>query len=311
MTIVLAGGSGFLGRALQRHLTAAGHQVRTLTRREPRSAGQVRWSPDGSAGPWAAALADADAIVNLAGEGIGDKRWTTARKKALRTSRILPARSIAAALAQLPERRRVVITSSAIGYYGAHGEEAVTESAPPGDDFLARLCVEWEHEAAAAASSFTQVTLVRTGLVLHPDGGALKPMILPFRLGAGGPFGSGRQFWSWIHLQDWVALVAWLIESGGTSDDAAIPGIGDQSGQAFNATAPVPVTNAEFARTLGRVLRRPAVLPAPEIALRIALGEFAQFLTTGARVLPERAMQAGFKFRYTHLEPALRDLFPD
>lgn len=307
MTIVLAGGSGFLGRALRTHLTRAGHRVVTLTRRGSRSADEVQWTPDGSAGPWAAALEGADAIVNLAGEGIGDRRWTAARKAALRTSRILPARSVAAAIRRLPERPRLVITSSAIGYYGAHGDEPVTEVSPPGHDFLARLCVEWEHEAAAAASELTGVALVRTGIVLHPEGGALKPMLLPFRLGVGGPFGGGRQYWSWIHLHDWVVLVAWLIESFTSAPVAPTP-VSISAVTVFNATAPVPVTNAEFSRTLGRVLHRPALLPAPGLALRLALGEFASFLTAGARVLPEQALRAGFTFRFTHLEPALRDL---
>jgi uncharacterized protein (TIGR01777 family) len=300
MTIILAGGSGFLGRALHRHLTAAGHAVIVLSRHAASHAGQVQWQPDGSSGTWARALIGADAIVNLAGESIAGKRWTAARKQILRTSRVLPARSIARALAELPARPRILVTGSAIGYYGAHGDEAVTEATPPGTDFLARLCVEWEQEAAAAASSTTQVALVRTGIVLHPAGGALKPMLLPFRYGVGGPLGTGRQYWSWIHLADWVALVAWLAT-------AAAPVTGQVT--AWNATAPTPVTNAEFARVLGRVLHRPAAIPTPVFALLLALGEFSSALTTGARVLPARAERAGYQFRYTALEPALRDLF--
>jgi uncharacterized protein (TIGR01777 family) len=298
MTIVLAGGSGFLGRALHRHFDHAGHVVRTLSRR-PAGPGEVKWQPDGTTGPWADALADADVIVNLAGESLAGTRWNAARKDALRSSRILPARSIARALAELPARPRILITCSAIGFYGAHDDEPVSEDTPPGADFLARLCVDWEHEAAAAASTTTRVTIVRTGLVLHPDGGALKPMLLPFRLGIGGPLGSGRQYWSWIHLDDWVALLAWLA----TPTGAELTGV-----SAWNATAPGPVTNAEFSRILGRVLHRPAVIPVPEFALRLALGEFAQFLTVGARVLPVHAERAGFRFQYSALEPALRDL---
>jgi uncharacterized protein (TIGR01777 family) len=298
MTIVLAGGSGFLGRALHQHLAQNGHTVRVLSRRPPTRPGDVQWQPDGTAGPWAQALADADVIVNLAGENLASKRWTAGRKEALRSSRILPARSIARALAEIPARPRIVIANCAIGYYGAHGDEPVTEAAPPGDDFLARLCVDWEREAAAAASSTTRVALLRTGLVLHPDGGALKAMLLPFRLGAGGPLGSGRQYWSWIHLGDWAALLAWLAATSTSADRVA----------AWNATAPEPVTNAEFSRTLGRVLHRPAIVPTPEFALRVALGEFAMFLTTGARVLPARAEHAGFRFQHPRLEPALGDL---
>jgi hypothetical protein len=305
MTIVLAGGSGFLGRALRAHLTSAGHSIRILTRRPPITPAETQWQPDGTSGPWAAALADAGAIVNLAGEGIGDRRWTAARKAALRTSRILTTRSLALALSQLPSRPRLLVNGSAVGYYGAHGDEAVTEATSPGTDFLARLCVEWEDEAAAAASASTHVAIVRSGIVLHPDGGALKTMLLPFRLGVGGPLGSGRQFMSWIHRQDWIDLVGWLV----TTRHPSIPSDDRrETVTTWNATAPEPVTSAEFARALGRVLHRPAVLPAPAFALRVVLGEFATFLITGARVLPTHAERSGFRFKYPRLEPALRQL---
>ena len=341
MTIVLAGGSGFLGRALAAHFSAAGHTVRTLTRRpRPGVVNEIAWQPDGSIGPWARTLADADVIVNLAGEGIADKRWNQARKKALRTSRVLPGRSLAAALAAAPGRPRTLITSCAIGYYGARGDEPITEDSPPANDFLAELCVDWEREAMAAASPTTHVAVVRTGIVLHPDGGALKSMLTPFRLGIGGPMGTGRQYMSWIHLEDWVSLVGWLATSranphqalatGGTASPAwpnpmntAVGQAGAQANPAnaaarldhpprnasvWNATAPTPVTNAEFSRTLGAVLNRPALLPAPAFGLTLLLGEFATFLLTGARVLPAAAERAGFHFRYQTLEPALRSL---
>jgi uncharacterized protein (TIGR01777 family) len=304
MTIVLAGGSGFLGRPLRRHFTDAGHTVRTLTR-HPATPGDVAWVPDGGAGPWAATLADTDVIVNLAGEGIADRRWTPNRKAALRTSRLLPARSIARALDDLPRRPRLVISGSAVGYYGARGAEAITEETGPGADFLARLCVDWEHEAAAAASPSTRVSIVRTGIVLHPEGGALKTMLRPFRLGVGGPLGNGRQFFPWIHREDWVALVAWLATSPSPSDPHG--SLADPVA-VWNATAPEPVTSADLSRTLGRVLRRPALLPAPYFALRLVLGEIAGSLTTGARVLPARAERAGFLFRFPRLEAALRHL---
>ena len=308
MTIVLAGGSGFLGRALKQPFAQAGHSVRILTRRTPTHPDEIQWQPDGTTGPWAAALADADVIVNLAGEGLADRRWTADRKAALRRSRILPPRSLAAALAEQPARARLVIACSAVGYYGARDEEPVTEEDGPGDDFLSRLCVDWEHEAATAASDTTDVAIVRSGIVLHPEGGALKPMLLPFRMGVGGRLGSGRQYWSWIHVHDWMALVSW-IASRLTGPVAPVsPGPEREPVTVWNATAPTPVTNAEFSRVLGRVLRRPAVLPAPAFALRLALGEFAMFLTTGARVLPEHAEREGFRFRFPALEPALRDL---
>jgi uncharacterized protein len=313
MIIVLAGGSGFLGRALHAHFSAAGHTVRTLTRRpRPGGANEVAWQPDGSVAAWARTLDDADVVVNLAGEGIADKRWNEARKQALRTSRVLPGRSLAAALASAPVRRRTLITSCAIGYYGARGDEPVTEATPPANDFLAALCVDWEREATAAAAPTTHVAIVRSGIVLHPEGGALKSMLLPFRLGIGGPMGSGRQYMSWIHIEDWVALIGWLATSrppapAGSQPMAASAAAAPNT-SVWNATAPTPVTNAEFSRTLGAVLSRPAVLPAPAFGLKLLLGEFADFLLTGARVLPAAAEGAGFRFRYNTLEPALRSL---
>jgi uncharacterized protein (TIGR01777 family) len=219
---------------------------------------------------------------------------------------VLPARSLARALSEVPARPRLLITSTAIGYYGARGDDVVTEDDPPGTDFLAQLCVEWEQAAAAAATGQTRVALVRTGLVLHPEGGALGPMLLPFRLGLGGPLGSGRQYWSWIHLADWVNLVVWLAT--GTAPAAGATNTAPPRVSLWNATAPNPVTNAAFSRALGRALRRPAFLRAPAFALRLLLGEFAQFLVTGARVIPDRALRAGFRFRFTDLDEALDDL---
>jgi len=307
MTIILAGGSGFLGRALAARFSSAGHTVRTLTRRAPLgSATLVAWQPDGASGPWATTLADADVVINLAGEGISDERWTPARKQALHTSRILPTRSLGRALAEAPPRPRVFLTNTAIGIYGAHDDEPVTEQTPPGDDFLAELCVEWEREAAAAVSETTRVALVRTGIVLHPKGGALASMLPPFRMAIGGPMGTGRQYMAWIHLDDWVALVEWIVRSS-QAGPAPTPAPDERVG-IWNATAPNPVTNADFARALGRVLRRPAIMPIPALALRVLLGEFATFLLTGARVLPARAEREGFRFRHSELEPALRAL---
>ena len=294
MRIVLAGGSGFLGRALRARLKSDGHAVAVLTRTPRGAPDEIAWTPDGTAGAWAHALEGAEAIVNLAGEGIADKRWNEMRRRALRDSRLLPTRSIVAALRQSPSPAPVLVNASAVGYYGAHGAERVTESTPPGTDFLSELCVEWEREADQASVT-TRVALVRTGLVLHPDGGALGQMLLPFKLGAGGPMGSGTQYMPWIHLDDWVALAAWLIVTSGARG-------------AFNGTAPTPVTNREFARSLGRALRRPAIVPMPAFALRILLGEFADSLLTGQRAVPARAEELGFTFRFGDLDTALADL---
>ncbi len=307
LTITIAGGSGFLGQALTTRLRNDGHHVQTLTRRpRPGVATDLPWTPDGTAGPWAATLASTDVLVNLAGESIAGRRWTTARKHALRESRLLSTRSLAHALDAAPPRPRLLISGSAVGIYGARGGEPVTEATPAGSDFLARLAVEWESEAARAVSAQTAVALIRTGIVLHPAGGALRSMLLPFRMGVGGPMGTGRQYMPWIHLQDWVALITHVIRRG-TGVTGEQQG-GNPSVTAWNATAPAPVTNRTFSRTLGRVLARPAVLPAPAFALRMALGEMSVIVLTGARVLPEQALASGFRFAFPELEAALRNL---
>jgi uncharacterized protein len=292
MRIVIAGGSGFLGRALQAHWRPLGHTVTVLTRRA-QTLDQVEWTPDGTTGPWAAALDGADAVVNLSGEGLADARWTTARKAALRSSRVLSTRSLVTAIRGL-SAPPALLSASGVGYYGDRGAERVTEEASAGRDFLAGLCVEWEGEAARAAAH-TRVVILRNGVVLHPSDGALKKMLLPFRLGAGGRLGAGTQYLPWIHLADWVALITWLLQQP------------DARG-AFNVTAPSPAKNADFTRALGRAVNRPAVIPVPAFALRLALGELADTLLTGQRAVPARANAMGFSFRFTEIEPALRDL---
>jgi uncharacterized protein len=301
MRIVIAGGSGFLGSRLRQRLAADGHEVVALTRR-PRASGDVAWNPERDAGPaeaghspeWMRTIDGAGAVINLAGESIAGRRWTAARKAALRDSRIASTRAIAAAIAAA-RPPGVLVNGSALGIYGPHGAEPVTEDTPPGTDFLSGLAVEWEAEARRA-EPITRVVLLRTGLVLDRDEGALPQMALPFRLMAGGPLGSGRQFMAWIHVADWVEMTRWAVIT------SAVTG-------PLNATAPQPVTNREFAKTLGRVLRRPAVMPAPALALKIVLGEMADMLLTGQRVLPARAQALGFAFRYPQLEPALRAIY--
>lgn len=294
MTVVIAGGSGFLGQKLAQRLAADGHQVLTLTRRPKSEAGSLSWRPDGTPGDLPRHLEGVDAIVNLAGEGIADRRWTAARKEALRSSRILSTRTLVTAMAACTRPVKVFVSASGVGYYGPHGDEPLTESAPAGADFLARLCVEWEDEARAVGPG-TRLAIVRTGLALSKDGGALKKMVMPFMLGLGATLGSGDQVMSWIHVDDWTALVAWLIQN----DRAAGP---------FNATAPGPVTNHTFTRTLARVLHRPALLHAPGFVLKVAMGEMAGMLLTGQRALPAAAEHMGFRFTYRTLEPALESL---
>ena len=295
MRIIVSGGTGFLGRALVRALRAAGHSVMVLTRR-PEHEGDVLWSPELVSGSWTAAVHAADVVVNLAGEGIADRRWTAARKQAIRDSRIIATRALAGALCEAVRPASVFLSGSAIGIYGNRGDEPLTEDAPPGSDFLAQVCQEWEQEARAAAA-VSRVVLLRTGIVLARDGGALPRMALPFHLFVGGPIGSGRQYLSWIHRDDWVSMIGWAIERSTISGP-------------LNVTAPEPVRNQEFAGALGRALARPSFMPTPAFALRLALGELADTaLLSGQRVLPSVAMAEGYEFRYARVDDALRDIF--
>lgn len=300
MQVVIAGGSGFLGRKLTKRFADAGHEVVTLTRRPLNSAPRakfnaIQWNPDGVGAGLEKHLDGVDAVVNLAGENIGDKRWTAARKTALRSSRVLSTRTLVRAIKSCATPPRVFVSASAVGYYGARGDEAITETTGPGSDFLAKLCVEWEQEAHAAKSHATRVVIPRSGLVLDGKEGALAKMLLPFKLGLGARLGSGDQYMAWIHIDDWTTMIDWLISE-------------ERASGAFNATAPEPVTNREFTRTLGRVLGRPAFFVAPAFVLQTALGELASALLTGQRVLPACAEQHGFHFSYPTLEPALRSL---
>ena len=310
MKIVIAGGTGFLGSPLAEAYAEESHDVRVLTRGLP--AGESRhdpgtgvpgikrvgWRADGESGPWAGAIHDADAVINLAGESIADGRWTPQRKALLRDSRILATKSLSAAInaAQVPPR--VFVSGSAVGYYGPSGDEPKNEESRPGDDFLAHLCVDWEQEARRAERAGTRLVLLRTGIVIERSGGALAKMIMPFRLFVGGRMGSGRQYMSWIHRLDWLEMVRWIVETPQVSGPV-------------NATAPHPVTNRHFARALGRALRRPSLVPAPGFALKAALGEVANSLVTGQRVLPARAQALAFHFRYPEIEQAFRGIFED
>lgn len=294
MTIVVAGGSGFLGRKLVKRLESDGDAVTILTRR-PAGPYDVEWNPDGSSGTLPRHLDGKDAVINLAGESIAGKRWTAARKAALRNSRILATRTMVRAVAECARAPQVFINASAVGYYGPCGDEPITETVPAGSDFLARLCVEWEQEARVVESPSTRLAIVRTGIALARDGGALAKMLLPFRLGLGATLGSGDQFMPWIHVDDWTAMVSWLVRN-------------DRATGAFNATAPAPVTNRSFTRTLGRVLRRPAVLHAPVFVMQAMLGELSTILVNGQRVLPAHAEALGFRFTHPTLEPALKTL---
>ena len=300
MKIAISGGTGLIGSALATDLTARGHRVVVLSRDPSRAQGlpsgvaTAQWDA-ASAASAAAALAGADAVVQLAGANIGAGRWTAERKRLIRDSRVRSSRAIAEALAEdgMP---RVLVQGSAVGYYGARGDERLEEDAGPGDDFLGRTCQAWEAASEPAVAAGVRRAIARTGVVLALDGGALPRMALPFKLFVGGPAGSGRQYLPWIHLDDEVAALRFLIETPNASGP-------------FNLSAPSPVTNREFSRALGKVLGRPAFMPAPAFALRLALGEMATLVLDGQRAVPTRLLEAGFEFEHLTPEAALRDLY--
>lgn len=293
MRIALAGGTGFLGSALVAELRNEGHSVAVLTRR-PSAPHHVRWDPYGSLTNWAHAVEDVDAVINLVGAPI-NRRWTTTHKRAMWNSRVHTTRTLVSAMKSVRRMPRTLINASAVGIYGPQGDEPLTEESRVGSGFLAGLGSAWEKEAQAAAPH-ARVVLLRTGIALARYGGALPQMALPFRFFVGGPLGSGRQYVSWIHRDDWTAMVRWALET----ETVAGP---------LNVTAPNPVTNLEFARALGHVLHRPSTFPVPAFALRLVLGELADALLTGQRVFPEKAHSLGFEFRYPLLEAALRAIY--
>jgi uncharacterized protein (TIGR01777 family) len=292
MRIAVTGASGLIGSALVQALTADGHEVLRLVRREPRASDERRWDPPRGAID-AGALEGIQAAVHLAGDNIAAGRWTAAKKARLRASRLGPTRLLAEALAGLARKPAVLVSSSAIGYYGDRGDAWLREQDAPAEDFLGRLSVEWEAATAPAAQAGIRVVPLRTGIVLSGEGGALARMLLPFRLGLGGVLASGRQYFSWIALDDQVDAIRHVI----AHDELSGP---------VNAVAPGPVTNAELTRTLGRVLGRPTLLPVPAFGLRIVLGEMAEAALASARVRPERLLASGFRFRFPELEGALR-----
>ena len=295
--ILITGGSGLIGSTLAQSLTEDGHAV-TILSREPgrhrdRLPGQVNWVKH------LEDIADDDPIdqvVNLAGEQIVGKRWTDARKQRIRESRIDLTRNLMAFLAGRSQPPAVIVSGSAIGYYGDQGDKILNESAPPAGDFGARLCVDWEAAAIDSAPSGSRVCLIRTGLVMARHGGMLEQLLLPFKLGLGARLGDGRQWMSWIHIDDQVAVIRFLLDQ-------------EQLSGAFNLTAPEPVTNAVFTKSLGNALNRPTFLFAPASAIRFGLGEAADLLLGGQRVIPENLQQAGFRFRFQSLSDALADLF--
>jgi uncharacterized protein len=297
MKVLVGGGTGFIGGALVRKLALRKDPVQVITRDPAKAAFELGQDVTCVApGAEAAALSGVDAVVNLAGESIFGRRWTDAQKRRIRESRVATTRGLVAAMRALPAEKRpkVFASGSAVGWYGPRADQELDEDALSGQDFLADVCKEWEKAALEAEDLGVRVVLVRTGIVLGPGGGALAQMLPIFKLGMGGPIGSGKQYMSWIHRDDHVALMLHALAAD------ALKG-------PVNFTAPKPVTSKEFARTLGKVLRRPAFLPVPRAGLRLLFGESADILATGQRVLPKRALATGFQFAFPDLEPALRD----
>ena len=278
MKILLLGGTGFAGRHLAAALSARGDEVALGSLRDPVAA--------------AAGAAECDAIVNLAGESIA-QRWSAAVKAKIEASRVEQPRRFLEALAARPHRSRIYVSASAVGYYGTSETETFDETSGRGNDFLARLCVAWEREALQAGDLGMRVAIVRTGVVLGRDGGALQKMLPPFRAGIGGRVGNGRQWFSWVHVDDLTGIYCTAIDR--------VDGV-------VNATAPNPVTNAAFTEELAAALHRPAALPVPTFALRVMLGEGAAMLLTGQRVLPRRTQELGYRFKFPELKAALANL---
>lgn len=293
MQALITGGSGFIGRALCPALLAAGWQV-TVVSRDPRAAARrlpaavrVVATIDGAGG--------ADAVINLAGASLAGRRWNQAYKKTLRQSRLRTTEALLAWMAGLTVRPAVLISGSAIGYYGPGDDTPLAEDAPAGEGFAARLVADWEAAALPAQALGVRTVLLRTGVVLGTGGGALQQLLTPFGLGLGGPIGEGRQWFSWIHMDDLVRLVIWTLEQ--RMLDGPV-----------NATAPAPVRQKDFAAALGRAVHRPARMPTPGLALKLAFGEMAQMLTQGQRVIPARAQAQGFQFLYPDIDAALAQI---
>ncbi|MEX2162601.1 MAG: TIGR01777 family oxidoreductase [Anaerolineales bacterium] len=305
MRILITGGTGLIGRALAEGLAAEGHEIVILSRSPSRISGlptgarAIAWDAKTAAG-WGEFADGADAIVNLAGEslkgeGLLPTRWTAKRKQLIRQSRLDAGAAVMDAIRAAKRKPKVLLQTSAVGYYGPHGDETVTEDSPAGSDFLASVCVAWEDSTAAAEGLGVRRVVLRTGIPLTLKGGAFPSLVLPFRLFAGNTFGSGRQYYPWIHFDDYIAALRFLIAK-------------PEARGAFNISSPNPLPNRAFARTLGRVMHRPVWAPVPRFALQLAFGEVATVVMDGQRALPSKLMQLGFKFAYSDLEPALKDL---
>jgi len=292
MKVAVAGANGLIGSNLVRALRGRGDEVVGLVR-NPRNPGEVRWDPK-AGGEWTRSIDGVDGVVNLAGANVGGKRWTAEYKREIRESRLSSTRALVEAMRAASRRPRVFVSASAVGYYGDRGDAEVTESTPPGSDFLATVCKDWEEEASRAEQLGVRTVLLRTGVVLERNDSALAKMIPPFKAFVGGPIGSGQQWFPWIHIDDEVGLIVWAL-------DGSVRGPVD-------AVSPAPVRMKDFAKALGRALHRPAVFPVPAFALRFAVGEMAEVLLGGQRALPRKALNGGYRFRFEDVDLALRDV---
>ncbi|MBI3321555.1 MAG: TIGR01777 family protein [Candidatus Omnitrophica bacterium] len=305
MKLLITGGTGFIGRPLCQALEQQGHALLVVTRSPHRDPSDDRVAPSSSPGPagrrflswqagqWREALAEVDGVINLAGEPLAAKRWSPEQKRRLRASRVQITQELMEAMAAWPKKPAVLVSASAIGYYGNRGDAMLTEQDAPGSGFLAELCQAWEAAAQRAERLGVRVVRLRLGIVLGRRGGALAKMLAPFHLGLGGPLGSGRQWMSWIHLDDVIGLIEWALHH-------------HELAGAVNATAPAPVTMQRFCEELGHVLHRPSWARVPAAILRLLLGEMAELLLTSQRVMPHRALHAGYAFRYPGLRSALQ-----
>ena len=294
MRILITGASGLIGKALRPSLEPKGYELILASRREPKDPQHVQWNPDtGFAEPDLSRLEGLDAVIHLAGENVSGLRWTEEKKKAIRDSRVFGTRSLIETFDKLKAKPKVFISGSAIGFYGDRGDEVMTESSPAGKTYLSEVCKEWEAESRRAEDMGIRTVLLRTGIVLSKDGGALATMMTPFKLGVGGVVGSGKQWMSWISLDDVVGMINFALEN------ESVRG-------AVNVVAPNPVTNEEFTKTLGSVLYRPTFLPLPEFAVHMVFGEMGDaLLLDSTRVIPKRLQDNGYEFRFTDLKPAL------
>jgi uncharacterized protein (TIGR01777 family) len=301
MRVIITGGSGLIGQALAANLLKDGHEVIILSRDPQHQRGNLppearleQWDGRSVQG-WGHLVEGAGAIFNLAGENIGESRWTEARKRAIIESRVQAGQAVSAAVARATRKPGVVIQASAVGFYGSHEDEIINEKSPPADDFMSQICQQWEPTTAAVEQAGVRRVVVRSGVVLSRKGGAFPRMLMPFNFFIGGPLGNGQQWISWIHLRDEVAGLRFLMGN-------------PQASGVYNLSSPHPQKNVDFERAIGQVMHRPAIIPTPALAIRLLFGEMAITVLEGQRVVPERLEKEGFVFNFPRIEEALRDL---